>query len=144
MEEQQKTEVTQDSVQLLEKLVKNSTKQMRYARIAAFFMMAIFAALAITLVMVVPPALQTMEDTRKTLSSAADSLADIDQMSASITRTSEDINKLVGQNSTQLTDAVKQISEIDFDGINKSIRDLQDAVDPLASAMRNLAAIFGH
>lgn len=132
-----------ESIQLLEKLVKNSTRQVRYARIAAFFTMGMFVAIVVLLYMVIPPTLSTLQDTRDTLNSAAGSLKDIDQMTASITRTSEEINTLVVQNSTKLTNSVQKISEIDFDGINKAITDLQTAVDPLAEAMRNLAAIFG-
>ncbi len=44
-------------------------------------------------------------------------------------------DKLLSENSKELTESIKEISEIDFDGLNKAIKDLQDAVGPMASFM---------
>ena len=48
------------------------------------------------------------------------------------------MNKLVDDNGSNLAAAVKSLSEIDFEGLNKAITDLQDAVGPMASLMKKL------
>ena len=56
-------------------------------------------------------------------------------MTSSITGTSENMNSMLTDNSQSLTDAVDKMNNIDFDGLNKAIKDLQDAVGPFASFM---------
>lgn len=57
----------------------------------------------------------------------------INLMTAELTETSTNVNKLLGENSDAMAEAVKKLSEIDYEGLNKAINDLQDAVGPLAS-----------
>ena len=49
-----------------------------------------------------------------------------------------EIKEFVDDNGENLAAAVKSLSEIDFEGLNKAITDLQDAVGPLASLMKKL------
>ena len=48
---------------------------------------------------------------------------------------SKSLNGFVTDNAQTLTDAATDISNIDFEGLNGAIRDLQDAVGPFAKMM---------
>ena len=126
-------------------LLKNSRKQVFYARLAAIFTLILLAAVVYSLFRLVPQALETMENANTVLLGAEKTLEEIDKMSASLTRTSDDLSKLVGTNADVLTQSVQKLSEVDFDGINDAVRDLQDAVGPLADAMNKLSSfsLFG-
>jgi len=43
---------------------------------------------------------------------------------------------MLTDNSQSLTDAVEKMNNIDFEGLNKAIQDLQDAVGPFANLMK--------
>ena len=66
---------------------------------------------------------------------AEESLANVDTMAADVSNSAANFDKLLAENSKELTESIKEISEIDFDGLNKAIKDLQDAVGPMASFM---------
>ena len=102
-------------------------------------------AVVVSLVRVVPKFLVTMENANIILVNAQKTLEDIETMSASITQTSEDLNKLVGDNAESLSASVQKLSEVDFGAINQATQDLQDAVGPLADAMNKLSSfsLFG-
>ena len=67
---------------------------------------------------------------------AGSSLDDIDTMTEDITTATNNLNELVSNNSVKLTDAVTSLSQIDFEGLNKAITDLQTAVGPMANLMK--------
>ena len=50
-----------------------------------------------------------------------------------MTDASKNLNQLVSDNSQALTDSVTNMSNIDFEGLNAAIKDLQDTVGPMAS-----------
>ena len=56
-------------------------------------------------------------------------------MSNEVTSVSEGLNDFIIENAQTLTDAAQDISNIDFEGLNKAIQDLQDAVGPFANLM---------
>ncbi len=72
---------------------------------------------------------------QETLSDAQGTLSEAQTMVTSIKEASENFDGLVKENGEGITNAVKSLSEIDFDGLNEAIKDLQEAVGPLASFM---------
>ena len=62
-----------------------------------------------------------------------ETIDEIDTMVAEMTTASTNLNKLVDDNSQALTDAINNIAGIDFEGLNKAIKDLKDTVGPMAS-----------
>ena len=54
-------------------------------------------------------------------------------MVSEMTTASKNLNELVNENAGPLTEAVKNMSNVDFDGLNKAITDLQDTVGPMAN-----------
>ena len=49
------------------------------------------------------------------------------------------MNTKLTENAQSLTDAVEKMNSIDFEGLNKAIQDLQDAVGPFASFMNRFS-----
>ncbi len=125
--------------EVFEKLLKNSKKQVFYARLAAIFTGALFLAVAYALITIIPQVSETLRGVNVAIANANDALEDINTMSASITKTSESLNLLVGDNAEKLTESVDKLSTMDIDGINTAIQDLQDAIGPLAETMRQMS-----
>ena len=122
--------------EVFEKLLKNSKKQVFYARLAAIFTGALFLAVAYALLTIIPQVSETLQGVNVAIANANDALEDINTMSASITKTSESLNLLVGDNAEKLTESVDKLSTMDIDGINTAI---QDAIGPLAETMRQMS-----
>ena len=78
---------------------------------------------------------EVMTDAQGILQNADEAISNISAMSSEVTEVSHGLNVFITQNAETLTDAAKDISEIDFEGLNTAIRDLQDAVGPFAKMM---------
>ena len=50
-----------------------------------------------------------------------------------MTDASKNLNQLVGDNSEALNEAITNMANVDYDGLNKAIKDLQDTVGPMAN-----------
>ncbi|MCR5654275.1 MAG: hypothetical protein K6G07_01355 [Lachnospiraceae bacterium] len=116
--------------ELMEQMLKELKNQKKSERITMIFTVAIFLLFTVVAVLVVPPLLKTVNNANVTLSK-------LDTAVESLTETSEAMNELVGANSETITEAVESLSNIDFDGLNAGIRDLQDTVGPLADMMNS-------
>ena len=82
-----------------------------------------------------PKVLVTLQHADQLIGNANLALADITRMSNSVGDMSKKVDQLVADNSEKLTESVEKLSSIDFAGLNKAIKDLQDAVGPFANLM---------
>ncbi len=114
-------------------LVKIAKKQLFFQRISACCMIVIALCVLFAVIKVVPMVQTTLEHINDTAIKAQESLVQVDEMTAGLNEASKNLNKLVDENAEVMTDAVKSISEIDFEGLNQAITDLQGAVGPLAN-----------
>lgn len=114
-------------------LVKIAKKQLFFQRISACCMIVIALCVLFAVMKVVPMVQTTLEHINDTAIKAQESLVQVDEMTAGLNEASKNLNKLVDENAEVMTDAVKSISEIDFEGLNQAITDLQGAVGPLAN-----------
>ena len=128
--------------QILTKLLEKTTKQLFYTRIFAGAAFGLFLVVLITAMVLVPKASRVLSQTNQLvtdaggiLESADLVLQDISAMSNEVTSVSEGLNDFIIENAQTLTDAAQDISNIDFEGLNKAIQDLQDAVGPFANLM---------
>lgn len=142
MGDNQEAKNNEEMEELLRKLLETNKKEVRYARLAAFFMMALFLVFLAAAVILVPKVVETLSYANNTIVSAGQILEEADEtiknintMSSSITQTSDNMNGMLTENAQELTKAVENMNSIDFDGLNKAIKDLQDAVGPFASFM---------
>jgi methyl-accepting chemotaxis protein len=117
-------------------------KILKFQKLQTFFTAGIFVVILVAAIAVVPRAVNLLDQAQivaekamETVENADATLADISTMADSIAQTGEDMNKLIKENESTLTESLDKMSQIDFDGLNKAITDLQDAVGPFASFM---------
>ena len=123
----------------MQELLKTTKKQLLYARISTCFVGVMVIAVVFSLLIVVPEAnlllcnanalLGEMNDRLEVLD---ETIASVKTMSNSITSAGDQLDTFIEDNSTALQDIVKKMNSIDFEGLNKSIKNLGDVVEPLA------------
>ncbi|MCR5650490.1 MAG: hypothetical protein K6F86_04855 [Lachnospiraceae bacterium] len=128
--------------EMLKRIEKSNKKQVRWARIAALFMILLFVVIGGALFMVVPKAINTLANIDVAVNSANEvlkqadaAISDINEMSRSLTTTSDELSAMLSENSEALASAISQIEAIDFDSLNEAIKDLETTVGPLANFM---------
>lgn len=138
--ENQKIEATENDV--MKTLLEKTQKQLFYTKILAGAAGGMFLILLIAALLVVPKAVSAltqaeavMADAQGLLETADTAISNISAMSDEVTQVSRSLNGFVTDNAQTLTDAARDISNIDFEGLNGAIRDLQDAVGPFAKMM---------
>ncbi len=126
---------TQGNADVLTELRDLSKKRLFYQRISTLCAAAILVVVAIAAVLMVPRVTATLEHINAVAVKAEDSLEKVDEMTASMEDASDNLNKLVSENGEALGAAVKSMSEVDYEGLNQAIKDLQDAIGPMANFM---------
>lgn len=123
-----------------EELKKLTKKQVRWQRLSAIFMMGLLVVLIAVVVVLLPRILTTLQSMDEAIVQISKSMEEVDAMVVELTNASKNLNDLVDANADPLTSAVSNISQVademtkvDFDGLNKAIKDLQDAVSPVAN-----------
>ncbi|MBE5843856.1 MAG: hypothetical protein E7302_06680 [Butyrivibrio sp.] len=134
----------------MKKLCENSEKTLFFQRIAAFCSAGVFVVLLVTALIIVPKAVKTLQDisdiaenaqtvvdsAKTTIESASTTLDDVSEMAKSLDQAGDKMGQILLDNESSLADSMEKISNIDFDGLNKGIKDLQDAVGPFANFMK--------
>lgn len=135
-----------ETKEILKELLEFEKREARYQKITSILIFCLVLIMGIVSFMIVPVAVQTLTTANATIVQAQEALAkitdemeSINGMVSSITETSNSVNKMVNDNAADLTTSVQNLNSIDFEGLNKAIRDLQDAVAPMAKVGR----IFG-
>ena len=121
--------------ELLTEIRNETRKQVKFAKISAAFTGGIFVIIFIAAIILVPKVIVTLQHADQLIGNANLALADITRMSNSVGDMSKKVDQLVADNSEKLTESVEKLSSIDFAGLNKAIKDLQDAVGPFANLM---------
>ena len=121
---------------LLTEIRDMSKKRLLWQRISGCSMVVIALAVVISLIRIVPEVSGTLTHVNDTAIQAQATLSNVDELKDSIMEASTNINTLVGDNAETLTTAVTNLSEIDFEGLNQAIQDLQDAIGPMAAFMK--------
>lgn len=124
---------------LMEKLVKNSEKQLFYSRIAAFAALAAAAALGICLAMMMPSVMRTVDRANEvmaqvsvTIHLADDAMRSVTDMSNAMKDMGTNMDTLISENAESIEEVMKKVEAIDFEGLNSAIKDLGDTVEPFA------------
>ena len=108
-------------------------------RILAFALCGLLAAVVIALCIVVPPAVRTINNVdtavvgaTNTLSKADEALDNINTMSVEVTSASKQMNEFIETNSESVTQSMQKLQNVDFEGLNNAISDLEAVVEPMA------------
>ena len=125
---------------VLEELVKNSRKQLFYARIRTLTTLVIAFGVVVCIVVALPAVLNTvvkvntlMEQVSDTVTLANTAVESVTEMSASISEMGTNMDTFISDNSQTVADVMKKIDAVDFEGLNSAIKDLGDVVEPLAN-----------
>ena len=124
-----------NSEELLIEIRNITKKKLFWQKISTCCIAAITGIVLVTMVIVIPQLEATLNHINDTAIKAQDSLNEANTMITSITEASENFDSLVAKNGEGLTSAVESMSKIDFEGLNEAIKDLQDAIGPLAAFM---------
>ena len=124
----------------LAKLTQNSEKQLFYARVRTLISVITALALLCALVVVVPAVLRTVAradaviaQASGTITLADEAIQGITEMSGAITEMGQNMDDFITENAEAVSSIMKEIEEVDFDGLNKAIKDLGDVVEPFAN-----------
>ena len=124
--------VNETELDVLKELRNNSQKQRFYAKLAAYFTGGIFVVVAIAIIVVLPQVKNTVNKVNALADRAETTIDDAEAMIESVTETSNNANEIIINNSENFADSIENLSNLDFDGLNQAISDLQDAVGPFA------------
>ena len=112
---------------------------MFYARLRTLILLAAVAVMVLCLVMIVPAVLRSiyqadelMDQVSETLALADQAIASVTEMSDSITEIGENMDTFLEDNAENAAGVMEKIEAVDFEGLNKAIRDLGDVVEPIA------------
>lgn len=133
----------EELVALMHKIEEENAGQEKYARLQ-FIMSAAGALCAVAALLlafwcavtVVPKAVTTLNQVNTVLAQAETELTGLqeitDQLGEALPEMIDNTNKLVVGAQNELGDAAAKLNNIDIDGLNKAIGDLQAVVKPLA------------
>lgn len=123
----------------LAKLLENSEKQLFYSRIRSIAAVVTALCILCALVMVVPARLRTAAGADAVIAQASSSITladeaitDVIEMSGAITEMGLSMDDFIAENAEAVSSLMKEIEAIDFEGLNKAIKDLGDVVEPFA------------
>ena len=123
----------------LAKVLENSEKQLFYSRIRSIAAVVTALCILCALVMVVPALLRTAAGADAVIAQASSSITladeaitDVIEMSGAITEMGLSMDDFIAENAEAVSSLMKEIEAIDFEGLNKAIKDLGDVVEPFA------------
>ena len=105
-----------------EDMMKKLDEQIKWSKIIAGIMGGILLVVCISAIIIIPPAVKTLNDAKavmisanETLESANNALDDVDMMAKSIIDTSDSLKEFITENGEAMTGAVQSIEDIDFE-----------------------------
>ena len=118
---------------LLKQIRDMTARQLFWQRITSCAVVGVFLVLLAAVVILVPKVTTTLSNIDRVTMDVSGSVGEINTMVAEMTDASSGLGGLVEDNAEKLTEAVNNLAGIDFEGLNKAIQDLQDAVGPMAA-----------
>ena len=123
----------------LAKLLENSEKQLFYSRIRSIAAVVTALCILCALVMVVPALLRTaavadavIAQASSSITLADEAITDVIEMSGAITEMGLSMDDFIAENAEAVSSLMKEIEAIDFEGLNKAIKDLGAVVETFA------------
>lgn len=114
-------------------MLKVDKKHLFWQRLSALAVVATFLVVLVVAMILVPQVTATLDNINRVAKDAESAVANVDTMVLEMTDASKNLNQLVGDNSEALNEAITNMANVDYDGLNKAIKDLQDTVGPMAS-----------
>ena len=114
-------------------MLKVDKKHLFWQRLSALAVVATFLVVLVVAMILVPQVMATLDNINRVAKDAESAVANVDTMVLEMTDASKNLNQLVGDNSEALNEAITNMANVDYDGLNKAVKDLQDTVGPMAS-----------
>ncbi|NLL75978.1 MAG: hypothetical protein GX235_01835 [Clostridiales bacterium] len=128
--------------ELLEEILEENKIRTFYSKVTAISTVGILAVIVVCMLILLPRTDELIRNADTAIDAAKVTLAEaeraavgLSQMSRNVTQTSKNVDAFVSENSTVIADTMTDISAIDYESLNKAIKDLEDAVAPFASFM---------
>lgn len=104
-------------------------KLMRHAVILLAVLLAVVCLVSL---LVVPRTLRTLSRVEETLERADGLIETADKALATATEAADAANRILKENADNVSGTMEKIGAIDFDALNRAIKDLADIIAPLA------------
>ena len=121
-----------ENTELLRQLLAYQKKEARHARLTAWVSMLLALVILAALVLAVPKAVKLVQGVETTL-------AKVESMTDAAEELVGNANTMVLKNTDAVTETIQKLNELDFESLNTAIRNLGDAVRPLAELARKLS-----
>ena len=118
--------------ELLVELVRQQDETARRGKIFVALMAVVAAVALISALILIPNMSRTQAEAEQLILNAKTSLEEVDVMVKNIEDLSVNVNTLVTDNADALTDSMEKIKNIDFNSLNRSIKNLSGILEPLA------------
>ena len=125
--------------ELLTQLLAAQKKEVRHARITSIASLVLAAVLLVGAVLTLPRLLSAADQAQQTMDQVHTFLEQTDGLAEDVETLVKSANRVIVDNTDAVTEAVAKLNGVDFETLNKAIRDLADAVGPLA----RLGRMFG-
>lgn len=148
MDEFENTNQMNELITILKDIQSNEQKEMKYARrqsrfaiFVSIICLIVVAFMAVTFFTVLPKVNSLLGNTKNVVENADEIVVDLKKVttelaSINMKETIDNINRLVIESEKNVNLASDNINNIDFEGLNKAIKDLSDVVEPLAKFFR--------
>ncbi len=117
---------------LLEEMVRTQKKTFRRQRIIMYCMIGIFAIFLISAAILVPNAVKLMNRAGDAVDRIDTLAVDMQGAVENINVAVDSVNTVVVDNTQDISEALQNINNVDFETLNKAILDLSDTVEPMA------------
>lgn len=115
--------------ELLKQILKATEEGTKSQKRATRMLIGVLLVFVIVAAILVPQVIATLNHVNSLLMQAEDAVSTIKD-------TSTQVSQMVSDNAVPLTESVQKLTTLDIEGLNKAITDLQDAIGPMANAMR--------
>ena len=122
----------------LQQILDATKKEARFTRIIAILMAVMLAAMLITLLLVVPRAIRVINKINTAVTKAQEIMEQGEEVLTGVETSLEGVDTMTESIGKLGDEALKGISEVDFETLSQAITDLQAAVEPLAKFSRAL------
>ena len=129
-----------DFQQLMERIDRSNRRQARYGLLQCIFsLISVVCCVALLLLVIsAVPQFQSMAQQAETVLSNLETVSN-ELAAVDLAGMVDDVDTLVSDSQTALTEALIKLNSIDLDSLNKAINNLSDVIEPLAK----LGNLFG-
>ena len=117
---------------LLEEMVRTQKKTFRRQRVIMYAMLGIFLVVLVSAAILVPNAVKLMNRAGDAVERIDTLAVDMQGAVENINVAVDSVNTVVVDNTQDISEALQNINNVDFETLNKAILDLSDTVEPMA------------